>query len=126
MYNGALPQPDEACACGLASARRGLRPAGGLGLGLKAVHNVTVNSPLAAVGGRCRPSPAGAHDDATAYCRPGPVRSREAGDPLHRPDAADLPPAAAAVRAGHPRVLLPSPGEPVRVLGADAPDDRAV
>src|SRR5882757_10862321 len=76
-----------------------------------------------AVAGR---APAGAHDDATAYRRPGPVRSREAGGPLHRPAAADLPAAAAAVRAGHPRVLLPPPGEPVRVLGADAPDDRAV
>src|SRR5580704_18608609 len=88
---------------------------------------MTVHSPLAAVGWPLPAEPrAGAHHDATAYCRAGPVRSREAGDPLHRPDAADLPPAAAAVRAGHPRVLLPPPREPVRVLGADAPDDRAV
>ena len=38
----------------------------------------------------------------------------------------DLPPAAATVRAGHPRVLLPPPREAVRVLRADAADDRAV
>ena len=75
-----------------------------------------------AVAGR---APAGAHHDATAYCRAGPVRSRDAGGPLHRPGAADLPPAAAAIRAGDPRVLLPSPRVPVRVLGADAADDRA-
>ena len=50
MYNGASPQPNKACQCGLASAcgRAGLAektPAG-----LKAVHDVTVHSPLAAVG----------------------------------------------------------------------------
>jgi hypothetical protein len=45
MYNGASPQPDEACVYGLASVwAEGLRP------GLKAVHDVTVHSPLAAVG----------------------------------------------------------------------------
>src|SRR6266568_8988123 len=100
---------------------------GRLRLGLKTVHNVTVHSPLAAVGWPLPAEPpAGAYDDATSYCRAGPVRSRDAGDPLHRPDPADLPPAQAAVRQGHPRVLLPSPREPVRVLGADAPDDRDV
>src|ERR1700730_10756488 len=49
MHNGASPQPDEACACGLVSAHGGglrKRPR----LALKAVHNVTVHSPLAAVG----------------------------------------------------------------------------
>src|SRR5712692_7831353 len=90
-------------------------------VGAQGSHNMTVHSPLAAVGWPLPAEPrAGAHHDATAYCRPGPVRSRDAGDPLHRPGAADLPPAAAAVRAGHPRVLLPSPRVPVRVLGADA------
>src|SRR6266496_1548258 len=69
-----------------------------------------------AVAGR---APAGVHHDATAYRRAGPVRSREAGDPLHRPDAAAVPAAAAAVRAGYPRVLLTPPREPVRVLGVD-------
>src|SRR5260370_5488402 len=44
MYNGASPQPDEACVCGLGLAQE-------FRLGLKAVHNVTVHSPLAAVGG---------------------------------------------------------------------------
>src|ERR1035441_10491794 len=78
-------------------------------LGLKTVHNVTVHSPLAAVGWPLPAEPpAGAHDDATPFCRAGPVRSRDAGDPLHRPDAADFPAAASAVRQGHPRVLLPS------------------
>src|ERR1019366_7020012 len=96
-------------------------------LGLKTVHNVTVHSPLAAVGWPLPAEPpAGAHDDATPFCRAGPARSRDAVGPLHRPDAADFPAAASAVRQGHPRVLLPSPREPVRVLGADAPDDRGV
>src|SRR6266704_1242725 len=100
---------------------------GRLRLGFKAVHNVTVHSPLAAVGWPLPAEPpAGAHYDATSYRRAGPVRSRDAGDPPHRPEAADLPPAPAAVRQGDPRVLLLSPREPVRVLGADAPDDRDV
>src|SRR5258708_31468777 len=43
MYNGASPQPDEACVCGVGLAHE-------FRLGLKAVHNVTVHSPLAAVG----------------------------------------------------------------------------
>ena len=38
------------------------------------------------------------------------TRRPATGGPLHRPGAADVPAAAAAVRAGHPRVLLPSPG----------------
>ena len=63
-------------------------------LGLKTVHNVTVHSPLAAVGWPLPAEPpAGAHDDATSFCRTGPVGSRDAGDPLHRPDPADFPPA---------------------------------
>src|SRR6266567_976284 len=95
--------------------------------GAQGSHNVTVHSPLAAVGWPLPAEPpAGAHHDATAYCRAGPVRSRDAGGPVHRPGAADLPAAAAAVRAGDPRVLLPSSRVPVRVLGADAADDRAV
>jgi hypothetical protein len=108
---------------GVCAQRAGERPR----LGLKTVHDVTVHSPLAAVGWPLPAKPpAGAHDDATSFCRAGPVRSRDAGDPLHRPDPADFPPAQAAVRQGHPRVLLSSPREPVRVLGADAPDDRGV
>src|SRR5258708_10199223 len=43
MYNGASPQPDEACVCGRGWADE-FRP------GLKAVHKVPVHSPLAAVG----------------------------------------------------------------------------
>src|SRR6266545_4525450 len=95
--------------------------------GAQGSHNVTVHSPLAAVGWPLPAEPpAGAHHDATAYCRAGPVRSRDAGGPLHGPGAADVPAAAAAVRAGDPRVLLPSPREPVRLVGADDADDRAV
>ena len=45
-------------------------PVGGFRLALKAVHNVTVHSPLAAVGWPLPAEPpAGAHDDATPYCR---------------------------------------------------------
>src|SRR5437660_12004075 len=85
MDNGASPQPDEACLCGLRSEARA--PAG-----VQGSHNMTVHSPLAAVGWPLPAEPrAGAHHDATAYCRAGPVRSRDAGGPLHRPDAADLP-----------------------------------
>ena len=46
MHSGASPQPDEACIRGLGSSAGGV----GFRLALKAVHNVTVHSPLAAVG----------------------------------------------------------------------------
>ena len=91
----------QADVCGLTSANGRAELAGELRLGLQAVRNVTVHSPLAAAGWPLSAEPpAGAHDDATAHCRPGPVRSCDAGDPLHRPDAADLPPASTALRAG--------------------------
>jgi len=71
-------------------------------------------------------SPAGARYDAAACCRWGPVRSCDAGGPVHRPGDADGPAAAAAVRAGHPQFLRPAPRQPVRLPGADAAGDRAV
>jgi hypothetical protein len=74
MFTWAAPQPDEACLWGLVlpdgravavRAWLGEAPAG-----VKAVHNVTVHSPLAAVVWPLPAElPAGAHDDATAYCR---------------------------------------------------------
>jgi hypothetical protein len=63
---GLRPNPTRHASAG--GCRGG--PVGGFRLALKAVHNVTVHSPLAAVGWPLPAEPpAGAHDDATPYCR---------------------------------------------------------
>src|SRR5688572_11640198 len=120
MATGASPQPDKTCMGGLSSTDSGLRPAAKT---VSECHrSFTACSGQVAVAGR---APAGADDDATAYRRRGAVRPRGVRAALDRPDAGHPLPAPAAVRCGDPGVLLLAPGEPVRLLGADAPDDRA-
>src|SRR5260221_673129 len=115
---------------GFAPTRRGMRVGAGVvrgwaGAGGKTPAGAQGSSQcelfihrLQRSGGRCQAEPpAGARHDATAYCRRGPVRACDAGGPLHRPGAADFPPAPDQEGAGIPRVFRLSPGEPVPFTG---------
>ena len=65
---------------------------------------------------------------------PSPKPTTPPSPPAHAPKAAcpspygsrTYPAAATAARAGHPRILLPPPRQPVRLPGADDADDPAV
>jgi hypothetical protein len=120
---GLRPSPTRRAGCGLMWVK-GLRPA------TKRCHDVPVHGPLAAVRWPLRAESSGRSIPMTL---PGSAAAVLAGHVLFEIEAIDRMyllsepvPAAAAARRGDRLVLRRAPGQPVRLLGADGPDDRGV
>src|SRR5512143_1490019 len=66
----------------------------------------------------------GAGLERTTECCRNPESARQVRTGVHRPDVSECIRAASAVRIRSGEVLPQSPGPPVRLLGADGPDDK--